>query len=286
MNTTIGKIIRKAAPALLLAGAIPLSAQKVSIQLVNPPGSIYATAAGINNVGHIVGAYGLPGKPLWGFAYAPATKKYTTFNYPGALSTIALGVNDANTIVGTFAMNDGQQHGFFLTNGKTFTQFDVSGSSGTTIAGINNAGDFAGTSGSNGFYEGFVSIGGTVTTFEVNGRPTLVSGFNASNSAVGFFVNAQATATHGFLRDGAGNITQIDYPGSISSSCNGINDAGTITGAYTDKAGVDHGFVLENGNYRSVDTSYLTGINNRGAIVGSFIASSGLTVGFVSHPGQ
>jgi hypothetical protein len=279
-------MIRNAVPVLLLAVAIPSSAQTVSIQLVNPPGSIYATAAGINNVGHIVGAFGLPGQQLSGFAYVPATKKYTTFNYPGAMYTIALGVNDANTIVGTFAMNDGQQHGFFLTNGKTFSQFDVSGSSGTTIDGINNAGDFAGTSGSEGVYQGFVSIAGTVTTFEASGRPTLVSGFNASNNAVGFFVNAQATATHGFLRDAAGNITQIDYPGSTSTSCNGINDAGTITGAYTDKAGLNHGFVLENGNYRTVGTSYLTGINNHGAIVGSFVATSGQTVGFVGHPVQ
>src|SRR5205807_7907780 len=106
-----------------------------------------------------------------------------------------------------------------------FTQYDVAGSSGTSVQGINNAGDFAGTVGSNGFYQGYVSIGGTVTTFSFDGLPTEAYGINSSNSSVGFFVNKQLNGTHGFLRDAAGTITQIDFPGSISSGCTGINDA-------------------------------------------------------------
>jgi probable HAF family extracellular repeat protein len=288
LNITTWKTIRNAASALLLSGiATSFSpAQTTKIQVLNPPGAVYSTASGINNQGNIVGAFEMAGQELQGFAYLPATQKYRTFQYPGAEYTIALGINDSNTVVGTFANTDGQAHGFFLVNGKKFVQYDVSGSSGTAIHGINKAGDFAGTAGSEGFYQGFVSIGGVVTTFMASGRPTEAYGINGSNNAVGYFVNSQASGTHGFLRDGAGNITQIDYPGSISTLCSGINDAGTITGVYTDTRGVDHGFVRANGNYRTVGPAYIAAINNHGSIVGSFVTKSGETYGFLHLRGQ
>jgi hypothetical protein len=284
---TTRKMIRSAVSALLLAviASSTSQAQDARVQVLNPPGSTYTTAAGINNKGITVGAFELPGQTLEAFAYNPATNKYKAIKYPGAVYTIGLGVNDANTVVGTFAMEDGQNHGFFLMNGKTFTQYDVDGSSGTVVQGINLAGDFAGTVGSNGDYQGFVSIGGTVTTFAVNGRPTDAYAINASNDVVGFFVNTQLTGTHGFVRDGAGNTTQIDYPDSLSTACTGINDAGVITGVYTDKAVVDHAFVLVNGKYRTLGDAYAAGINNRGAIVGSFVSkNNGRTFGFLSPP--
>ena len=288
MNTKNWKTLRNAVPAVLLAGVaiLPSLAQAGSIQVLNPPGSVYTTASGINDQGNTVGVFEKAGEQLRGFAYVPATKKYKVFTYPGAVYTIALGVNDANTIVGTFANADGQAHGFFLANGKDYSQYDVSGSSGTVIQGINKVGDFTGTAGSNGFYQGFVSIGGTVTTFTVNGLATVAYGINAANSVVGYYINAQGTATHGFLRDGAGNITQIDYPGSLQTQCTGINDAGTLTGVYTDNTGVDRGFVRVNGTYRTVSAPYVAAINNRGAVVGSFADKNGETFGFLRLSGQ
>lgn len=287
MNPNTRKTLRKTLSAVLLSGiaTLPSAAQNPKVLVLHPPGSIYATASGINNKGITVGAFGAPGQSLQGFAYLPSTNTYKTFNYPGADYTIALGINDANTVVGTFANADNQAHGFFL-KGKTFTQYDVTGSSGTSIQAINNAGDFAGTVGANGDYQGFVSIGGTVTTFQAKGRPTDVYSINASDTTVGFFVNAQATGVDGFLRDAAGNITQIDYPGSIQSACTGINDAGAITGFYTDTNGVDHGFVLVNGTYRTLRAPYVAAINNHYAIVGSFTAKSGKTYGFLRPRGK
>ena len=78
---------------------------------------------------------------------------------------------------------------------------------------------------------------GTVTSFAVNGRPTEAFGINGADSAVGYFINAQANAFHGFLRDNTGHYTQIDFPGSTSTACTSINDTGVITGFYVDTAG-------------------------------------------------
>jgi len=282
LNATTWKTLRNTLSTVILSGiaTLPSVAQNPKVLVLHPPGSIYATASGINNKGNTVGAFGMPGKPLQGFGYLPATNQYKIFNYPGADSTIALGINDANTVVGTFANGD-TQHGFFLVNGTKFTQYDVTGSSGTVIQGINNAGDFAGTVGANGDYHGFVNISGIVTTFQVNGLPTDVYSINASGTTVGFFVNAQATGVDGFLRDAAGNVTQIDYPSSIQTACTGINDAGAITGFYTDSNGVDHGFVRVGGKYQTLRAPYVASINNHYAIVGSFTAKSGKTYGFL-----
>ena len=57
-------------------------------------------------------------------------------------------------------------------NGAVPTQYDVPGFTGTVVQGINNAEDFSGTVGSNGDYQGFVSVWGVVTTFTVHGRVT------------------------------------------------------------------------------------------------------------------
>ncbi|HZQ69220.1 MAG TPA: hypothetical protein VFA68_11930 [Terriglobales bacterium] len=275
---------RNLASTLLLAGIAVLQANaqaNVVVTRLNPAGSSYTTAAGLNNIGTVVGAFELPGQQLEGFSYDVNNKKYTTFSAPGALYTIALGVNDFKTIVGTFTTPDNIAHGFFL-NGSTFTQYDVAGSSGTEIHGVNDAGNFSGTVGSNGFYQGFINIGGTVTQFTAHGRPTVAYGINNTNSVVGFFVNATATATHGFLRGPGGVLTQIDVPGSTSTACTSINDAGVITGFYSDSNGATHSFILNNSNYRTTTFPYIAQINNLGAIVGSTASKSGQTVGFLA----
>lgn len=268
-------------PLLLLAVvALPSLAQNTRVLLLNPPGSIYTAPSGLNNLGVTVGAFELAGQNLEGFIYQPTTNEYTAIQYPGAVSTTALGVNDAGTVAGTFANQDGVNHGFFLENGA-YRQYDVPGFSGTSIIGINKAGDFAGTVGSNGFYQGYLSVGGVVTTFTVNGGATNAYGINSSNVSVGFFVNSAGTEFHGFMRDGSGQITQIDYPGSLSSACTGINDAGVITGFYEDRNNVDHGFVLVKGKFQKLAAPYVADINNHNVIVGSVTGKTN-TYGFMA----
>jgi len=281
VTTNIYKTLRHTAVVLFLTAFLALLslAQNTRVRVLNPPGSIYTAPSGLNNQGITVGAFEFSGQNLEGFLYHPANNEYTSIQYPGAESTEALGVNDSGTVVGAFANQDGQNHGFFLESGA-YRQYDVPGFSGTTIVGINQAGDFAGTIGSNGFYQGYVSIGGVVTAFTVDGGATNAYGINSSNVSVGFFVNSSGTAFHGFMRDNSGNITQIDYPGSLSSACTGINDAGVITGFYEDSNG-DHGFVLINGKFQKLAAPYVAAINNHNVIVGSVTGKTN-TYGFIA----
>lgn len=264
---------------ILLLTALPSLAQHVIV--LNPPGSIYTTASALNNKGITVGSFEYAGQQLQGFAYLSSNNTYKSIQYPGADYTIALGVNDSNTVSGTFANSDGVNHGFFLQNG-TFRQYDVPGFSGTTIIGINKAGDFAGTVGSDGNYQGFVSVGGVISTFVVDGQPTDGYGINSSGQSVGFFVNKELTGTHGFLRDSSGETTQIDYPGSLSTACTGINDSGVITGFYVDQSANNRGFVLVGGKFQTLGAPYIAGINNQNVVVGSGNSNSGETFGFIA----
>jgi hypothetical protein len=52
----------------------------------------------------------------------------------------------------------------------------------------------------------------------------------------------------------------------------GINDRGQIAGGYYDAAGKQHGFLLERGNYKTLDAPRRTdniawAINNRGQVI-------------------
>ncbi|MBZ5704081.1 MAG: hypothetical protein LAN63_01900 [Acidobacteriia bacterium] len=71
-----------------------------------------------------------------------------------------------------------------------------------------------------------------------------------------------------------GTYTQIDFPGAITTSCWGINNAGDIAGFYQDVGGVYHGFILSNGTYTTLDypgaqATVLNRINDVGQIVGT-----------------
>ena len=70
-----------------------------------------------------------------------------------------------------------------------------------------------------------------------------------------------------------GTYTQIDYPGAITTSCYGINNAGDMTGFYIDSMGIYRGFLLSGSAYTTIDypgaqSTTLYRSNDVGQIVG------------------
>ncbi len=69
--------------------------------------------------------------------------------------------------------------------------------------------------------------------------------------------------------------TNIQFPGSFSTTPRGINNKGEVVGDYQNSSGV-FGFLLSNGTYTSINCpgattgTYATGINDDGVIVGYF----------------
>src|SRR6516225_2166292 len=141
--------------------------------------------------------------------------------------TAVFGINSSRTVVGEF-LGANVFHGFFLSHG-VYTQYDVDiNQFSTGIFGINDAGDFDGSFGNSVQpNQGFVNIGGNVTTFAVPGSyDTFASGINSSDLISGYY-DDQSMVLHGFFRDANGTITYpIDPPGATTTLLLGINDRG------------------------------------------------------------
>jgi uncharacterized membrane protein len=71
----------------------------------------------------------------------------------------------------------------------------------------------------------------------------------------------------------------------------GINRSGSISGFYIDSAGFNHGFLLANGKFTTLDFPAATltqafGVNNEDDVVGAYMDAAGLTHGFIFDDGR
>jgi len=75
-------------------------------------------------------------------------------------------------------------------------------------------------------------------------------------------------------------FTTVDAPGAANgTSASGINDRGQIVGSYSDAAGKNHSFLLDDGTFTTIDfpgavCTQAIGINDRGQIVGGYAEKS------------
>jgi hypothetical protein len=90
-----------------------------------------------------------------------------------------------------------------------------------------------------------------------------------------------------------GNLREVYFPGSRFTVPLKINDSGQIVGLYVDASGMEHGFLLSNGAYSTIDfpgaiASEAAAINNHGQpeIAGSYVDSTGKVHGFVMIGGK
>ena len=87
-------------------------------------------------------------------------------------------------------------------------------------------------------------------------------------------------------------FTSTDVPGAISTICLDINNAGAVIGYYTDPSGAEHGFLLRDGAFSTINFAYDTstypwGINDLGQIVGwGFDFDGGGPQGFMVSGGK
>ena len=77
---------------------------------LDPFGSTFTRAIGIDSNGDIVGLYRDSSDNLHGYLYSNGT--YTSLDYPGASLTGAQGINDSGEIVGYYDNSNGNQFGF------------------------------------------------------------------------------------------------------------------------------------------------------------------------------
>jgi len=247
-------------------------AQAMKVLQIVAPGAIASYPNGVNKSNIVVGDFINSSGDTVGFAYLGGAK-FKTFSAPKSNNfTRILGINDANVVVGDFLGTDNFYHGFIITNnGTKYRQYDVAkGTASTSIFAINKTGNFAGATGAGGPNQGFVNIGGKVTTFYGSGTDnTFALGMNNSNLVVGQFYDSSGNS-HGFSRTAGGSITEIIFPGALQTACTGLNDAGEITGWYEDSALTFHGFTDIGGQFQTNDFIFTAGVSSTGAYVGYY----------------
>ena len=264
-------------------------ADSYTFTTINPHGSTFTVASGLNDAGVVVGSFiGAAGGLSQGFIYHKCT--YRTFEIPGAAFTNPYGINNRGQIVGDFTgggfldtkgvitiingqagginnyghvvgtvVVNGQAHGFLYVDG-VYTTFDVPGATGTSAWSINDAGEIVGYSSAG----GFLDKDGVFTSINDphGGSSTQAYGINNRGQIVGTFFDA--TGQHGFV-DEHGIFTTIDVPGSSATSIMRINDASEIVGIYT-AGGELYGFIGRP-TYRDS--------NDAGQVLGNFGTTSG-----------
>ena len=196
------------------------------------------SAAGINDVGQIVGSLTNTVNPNPGFlaeGFVYSGNLLTTILVAPPYETYATGINNLGQVVGISCVPDTPKGSVpcqsFLDNRGVLTPIsDPRATNGTFAYGINDAGQIAGVYGTASGNLGFVDTGGVFTTISVPGASyTYAYGINDVGQIVGESCNASLEC-QSFL-DTGGVFTTISVPGA-NTSARGINDAGEIVGFY------------------------------------------------------
>ena len=278
------------------------------------PGAAGSQFTGINSSGDLVGVYDL-GDPTTNISFIDVRGDFTSFEDPSAapMQTAALAINSGNFISGFFTDPGGNDHGFVRSPNAQFDNFDFPGADFTDAFQINDLGQVVGQYATNFPNHGFVLTGAMGLTgmpspcqflsFDYpDSQASGTRGTNRKGQVTGIFRAWGEPARHGFLatpKPGASlgsntrcsasggpgvnphvDFKSFDFPGAINTQATAITPSGLIVGRYNSPDGVQHGFMLRNGVYSSVDGPGATftdvaWANAREDLVGGFNDSRG-----------
>lgn len=273
---------------------------------IDYPGATNTVAQGINNNGEVVGSYVDSSGNQHGFIYLNGV--FSATDVPGAILTIDLGVNDNGEIVGAYIDASGNSHGFITGPNLQFTVLDFPGASSTSAEGINGQDQVVGThSNSPGASHGYLLSGGTYSDINAPASVPQLSAINDYGLVVGNFLASFYGVGNGFVYNSTtsqfqqipadpsacadGSVNGVDQTATQAS---GVNDLGTIVGAYEDCGGSVHAFILTgfpgaSYSFSAFDVPVASapwlavadGINNLGQIVGYYHTSNGANHGYL-----
>lgn len=172
---------------------------------ISPSGSSSVSMTGINSSGVAVGNYSdvlNSNYPWHAFIYSNGT--YTDINPANSIATYAYAINDSGEVVGTYYDTKNTPHGFSYINGTT-TTIDHPGSAITVVEAVNSEGQMAGYSVSASGMQYFAYSGGTFYDIPLPSADGIIIG------------NPLDPKLH-------------------------ISDSGQVSGTYTDRQAVTHGF--------------------------------------------
>jgi hypothetical protein len=254
------------------------------VATIDYPGALETAASGINDRGTVVGSFTNELFQVQSFVRFGDGTFSDPIVYPGSQSTYLSDLNNTGTMCGSYLLA-GRYHGFFL-SGSTYTNFDLD-TPNTLVRGVNDAGNFSGST----IDQGFVSINGTVTMFDIPMQAIIDAySINNLNQVVGGAVANQGfEIEYSFLRGPNGKlIWPIQAPGFANTGMFGLDDKGRMVGFVTSVSAATQGIFLR-ASHRFTSFAYpgaifteFTDINNRGEICGRYDSPEGKQHGFIA----
>ena len=223
-----------------------------------PAAAVTATAHGINDAGVIVGSTFEDPLPTRGFILSGGA--YTFFARPGFVNTYARAIAASGLVTGySEDIGTGASSGYIYNPATAaFTDITIPGSFLTIAQGINNAGQVVGSAIlADGPHSFLRQPDGTIVLFRIGGNPTRARGITDTGLMTGFVTIGAVTS--GFVGDSLG-YQLLDVPGSTFTVGEAINNAGQVSGLYTDGTGATRGFI-------ATPVSMPTGTTSGGAYV-------------------
>jgi hypothetical protein len=138
-----------------------------------------------------------------------------------------------------------QAAGFLRSPDGSIATFQVSGAQATYPNSINNTDTVAGSYFEGNHYQSFLRTSdGTITELDPFGADgSQASAIDKRGSIVGIYYFARDTYDQGYLRTDGGKFVKVNFPKSVGTAPQSINDMDVIAGFYVDAARVAHGFV-------------------------------------------
>jgi hypothetical protein len=216
---------------------------------------------------------------------------FVTIDIPGVTQTFGLGIDNHANVTGLYYDAGGNSHGFVYQDGVITTVDGPTSnpaSSQADLYSLNNQGWAGGEyNDDNGVVRAAIY---NIDTGTWNTLPLIPgSGYNAAGGVNANGVVAGnwttdptiATGNQGWTFDPkTSSYSFFDVPGVdkvhyIGTIVNDINNAGVVTGYFTDGNGVFHGFTKTGGQFQTIDVpganyTALQGINNQGDVVGLY----------------
>ena len=217
---------------------------------------------------------------------------FQSVKFPGDTFTQLLGINAANQIAGYHGDNTPghPNKGFTLRLPKDFTLENFPNSAQTQVFGINQHGS------TGGFYidaagrnHGFLDINGVFSTVDYPGTPfNQLLGLNNHGQAAGYYADAYGINFQPYIYDRNGGVfLLINIPAAAGGAqATDINDRQDVSGLYIDSNFRVHGFLLDQGTFKTLDypgaiATQAMGLNNREEVVGLYVDRAQMAHGFV-----
>lgn len=191
----------------------------------------------INSSGAVLGTFIRNNVGYYGFI-REANGAFLPLQDVPAHRTVPMGLNDIGDYAGDYIVDtNGNQsrHGYSVIGGN-MTLFDVPGASDTSFQDLNNKGEIVGFYLQGGRQTAFLLRGTVLSALNPAGVTYVATtGLNDRDEIVGQeFVDG---AFHAFIRNPAGGMEFLDYPGAVMTLPIGINNHGRVVGTYQASGG-------------------------------------------------